>query len=96
MKIEYQFGSETYNYRPNLKELETVLTLILMGEKHKGRSTIEYELGDEMYFDEMCEEHIDLLESWFRSDAEREYEAMLNELDEEEYYPYERRRVWLW
>lgn len=93
MIIEYEFGKETYNYRPQLKEVEKVLTAILMGKERKLRSTIEYELGDEMYFDEMCEEYYDVLESWFYNDAEREYEQMLNELKEDDYYPYFERRI---
>lgn len=95
MKIEYQFGREYYTYRPELKEVEKVLTVVLMATENKGRKSVEYALGDEMYFEQCCDDYKDLLESWFREDAEREYEAMLNELDEEEYYPYCERRVML-
>lgn len=95
MVIEYKFGVETFNYRPQLKEIEKVLTPILMAKGNKMRETVEYELGDEMYFEQMCDEYKDVLESWFSDDAEKEYEEMLNELEQETYYPYYERRVQL-
>ena len=53
-------------------------------------------LDDELFFEQMCDEYKDVLESWFSDDAEKEYEEMLNELDVEEYYPYCEWRVQLW
>lgn len=95
MVIRYKFGNEYYDYHAPDKEVEKVLTPILMAKLDKLRSTIEHMLDDEMYFEQMCDEYKDVLESWFSDDAEKEYEEMLNELDDEEYYPYYERRVML-
>ena len=95
MVIRYKFGNEYYDYHAQDKEVEKVLTPILMAKLYKLRSTIEYMLDDELYFEQMCDEYKDVLEDWFSEDAEKEYEEMLNELDDEEYYPYSERRVML-